>query len=121
MSVVPQLETAQRLRNSSRAGGAVPWNVFKRKVAHADMRASRSFGTGNGFTSTGAARRAGNGIPCTFILTERGSTSGVHWASGARRGVGRAVSEAIGATWIFGGGSDCVAIRAARLICVGVD
>ena len=90
-------------------------------VAHADMRASRSFGTGNDFTSTGAARRAGDRIACTFILTERGSTSGVHWASGGRFGVGRAVSEAIGATWIIGVGTDYVAMRAARLIGVGVD
>ena len=67
-------------------------------LACADMRASRSFRTGNDFTSIGAARRVGDRIACTFILTERGSTTGVHWASGGRFGAGRAVSKAMGAT-----------------------
>ena len=61
------------------------------------MRASRSFGIGDDFTSIGAALRAGDGIDCTVVLTERGSIIGVHWASGGLFGVGRAVSEAIGA------------------------
>ena len=90
-------------------------------VACADMRTSRSFRVGNEFTSRGAARRAGDRIACTSILTERGSTNGVHWSSGGRFGPGRAVSEAIGATQILGGGTDCAYTRTARLIGVRVD
>ncbi len=77
---------------------ALPWDVFMSGVACAEMRASRSFGLGDEFTSIGAAQGAGDGFDCTFILTERGSTIGVHWASGGLFGIGRAVSEAIGAT-----------------------
>lgn len=68
------------------------------RVTFADLVASHSFGIGNRFTSTRATWRAGDRVTCTFILTDRGSTSGIHRASGGRSGIGRAVSEAMGVT-----------------------
>ena len=55
------------------------------------------------------------------MLTERGSTSGVHKTAGGGFRVGRAVSGAIGATWSIGSGTDGASIGADRLIDVGVD
>ena len=86
------------------------------------MRAGWSFGIGREFTPTGARQRAaGGGLACTLMLTLGGSTSGVHWATSSGFRVGRAVSGAIGAGWIVGGGTECAAVWASGLVDVRVD
>ena len=91
------------------------------RVACACMKAGWSFGIGRELTPTGAGHRTGGRLAYTLMLTERGSTSGVHWAAASGFRVGRAVSGAIGAAWIIDGGTEWASVGASRLVDVRVN
>ena len=69
---------------------------------------------GREFTATRAGERAGS------RSTLRGSSSRVDGAAGSVVRAGRAVSRAIGAAWLIGGGTKCASVRAAGMTDVGV-